>query len=144
MVALAVLLALVASGCVGPSRTDADYRRKAANAAEAMVSIAESTRLTVEVASDGRGPGPYVSLRMREAETSADGVIASFAAVQPPSTSADRVREELLRVLEDTSSVVADLRIAAYRNELDRLPELAEPLEELVPRLEHFMEIAPT
>lgn len=132
----------VMPACVGPSRTDADFRRKAANSAEAMLSSIRAARLTVEAAD--RAPAPYVSLRLSESEATADSVITSFASVQPPSASADRLRSELLRQMHAASTVLAELRIAAYRGELDRLEDIAEPLSGIDRRLLRFMKIAPT
>ncbi len=142
-IALAGLI-VVAAGCVGPSRTAADYRRKAANSAEAVVSAVESALLTVEVARDGRAPAPYVALRLSEDGESVASVETAFGVVQPPSPKLDSLRSDTLTVIADASDVLEELRIAAYRGELHRLPEIARGLEELLEPLRRLMESAPT
>lgn len=141
-VALSVLLLLPA--CVSPSRTDRDYRRKAANSAEAMISVAQSARLSAEVASADKAPGRYVSLRMSESESDAEWIITGFSAVQPPDSGADDLRDDLLKVLDETATVITRLRLLAYRGELEQLAEEAAPLEELTRRLEEFEKLGET
>jgi len=109
-----------------------------------LVSAVESALLTVEVASDGRAPGPYVSLRLSESEETAASVETSFGAVQPPDPDLDRLRTETLKVIGDAADVLEELRIAAYRNELHRLSEIAEGLEDPLAELRRLTEIAPT
>lgn len=141
--AAAVLLVL-APACVGPSRSDRDYRRKAAESAQAMVSTVETARLAAEVAADGRGAPPYIAVVMRESETAAQSIVTSFSVVQPPSESARRLRREVLTVLEQASSSIGELRIAAYRAELETMPEVSKPLDDLVGKLRRVMDLAPT
>lgn len=139
------MLVLCAAGaCVSPSRTADDYRRKVANTAEAVLSAAESAILTAEVAGDGRAPAPYVSLRMSESEETVGSVETAFGAVQPPDPGLDALRNETLTVVGEAADVLAELRLAAYRAELRRLPEIAGGLEGPIRRLRRLMEIAPT
>ena len=145
---LSVLAPLVAlgltAGCVGPSRTTEDYQRKIANSAEAVVSAAESALLTVVVAGDGRAPAPYVSLRLSESEETAASVETTFGAVQPPDPALGKLRAETLKVIGQASDVLEDLRLAAYRAELQRLPGIARDLEQPLRHLKRLTEIAPT
>ncbi len=130
--------------CVGPSRTSADYERKVANSAEAVISAVESALLTVELAADGRAPAPYISLRLSESEETAASVETSFGSVQPPHPALDALRSETLGVIGDVSDVLEELRLAAYRAELHRLQAIAAKLEQPVGQLRRLMEIAPT
>lgn len=132
------------AGCVGPSRTTSDYQRKVANSAEAVISAAESALLTVEVATEGKASAPFISLRLSESEETAASVEAGFGAVQPPDPRLDELRTETLTVIGDASDVLEELRLAAYRAEIDRLDEIAEELEEPLARLRRLVEIAPT
>lgn len=130
--------------CVGPSRTTEDYQRKVANSAEAAISAVESALLTVEVADDQRDVPPYVSLRLSEDEEAIAAVETAFGAVQPPDPELDALRSETLATIGNAADLLEELRIAAYRAELERLPEIAEELEEPLDHLRHLMEIAPT
>lgn len=141
---LPIALVLVFAGCVGPSRTDGDFRSKTAESAQMMISLIETARLTAEVAGQGKASPPYVSVQLSEAETDAASVITAYSSVQPPSRSADRLREEALAAFDAAHGHLEKLRIAAFRAELEKLPQIAEPLGETVKRLERFGEVAPT
>lgn len=139
-----IALVFLFGGCVGPSRTDGDFRSKTAESAQVMISLVETARLTSEAAAEGKASAPYVSVQLSEAETDAASVITAYSSVQPPSRSADRLREEALAAFDAAHGHLEKLRIAAFRAELDKLPHLAEPLAETVQRLERFEEVAPT
>jgi hypothetical protein len=139
-----VLLLLIGTACVGPSRTQRDYERKVANSAEAMVSSVQSALLIVETTRGDKSPGPYVSLHLSELEESAHAVETALGAVQPPDPALDELREEALTTIGDAGDVLEELRLAAYRSELHRLPEIARGLQEPLRHLERLTEIAPT
>lgn len=130
--------------CVGPSRTEWDYERKVANSAEAVASAVESALLTVETVQAGKAPPPYVSLRLSESEESVHAVETALGTVEPPDPSLDDLRSEALAVIGDAADVLEELRLAAYRAKLERLPQIATRLEEPLARLRKLMEIAPT
>jgi hypothetical protein len=114
-----VVLALASTAltaCVGPSRTDDDYHRKAGNTAEAMRSAVESGRLVADLVLHDRAFGPYASIAASEAEQAAGGVQAAFDSVQPPSKAADEVRASLDPLLQEAAGALADLRIAVRRH----------------------------
>ena len=144
IIAATLITAGFLGGCVGPSRTDGDYKRKTAESAEVMISLVESARLVSKLGAEGKAFAPYVSLQLSEAETDAGSVITAYASVQPPSRSADRLRSEALDVLDAAHAQLEELRIAAFRAELDELSELVEPLADIVERLKRFEDIAPT
>ena len=144
LILLVLIVIVVATSCVGPSRTQSDYERKVANTAQAVVSSIESALRTVEVAADQLAPSRYVSLHLSETEEGVSAVETGFGAVQPPDPHLDELRAEVLTVIGQASDVLEELRIAAYRGQLDLLPELAGGLKEPLKRLRGFMEIAPT
>jgi hypothetical protein len=141
LVTALLVTALLATGCAGPSRTDEDFRRKAANTAAAMVAVVETARVTAGAAGSGRLLAPYVAVTLSNAEDDANGIVATFDSVQPPSAAADALRAGLDAALQPAASTLAGLRIAARRGQLDRLPSLAEPLGELSARLERYAEV---
>lgn len=130
-----VVLGLVA-GCAGSSRTDEDYRRKAANTAEAAASAVNTALLGVRAAGKDRVTGPYISVLLGEAESDLLAVQSTFETRQPPSAKADAVRDRLGRVLTDAADALADVRIAARRGAVRSLPETAEALPAVAKRLE--------
>lgn len=137
-VALLVLVLLTA--CVSPSRTDRDFELKAGNSAKAAASAVATALLGVEAAAEHKAFGPYLSVLLGSAEKDAESVQAQFGSVQPPSEHADRVRAVLGEQLSAAVEGLQQLRIAVRRGELDRLEEVAEPLEEVLEELRALSE----
>ena len=141
---LALALALAASGCVGPSRTAADYREKAANAAESMRSAVETARLAVTADAHGSSTARYTSLVLSESEDDASSIALSFEVVQPPDEASIALREQVTTVFEAVTSTLSELRIAARAGRHAELPHLAANLDELSASLLELTELAPT
>lgn len=141
---VAALLLAGASGCVGPSRSTADYREKAANAAEAMTSAVSTARLVVQQRADGQAPGSYTALVLSESESDARSITTSFEAVQPPDAAADRIRVDLAPVLSSATDLLTDVRIAARRDDADALARAGPALAGVIDSLRPFVEMVPT
>ena len=139
--AAAVLLAVLLSGaCVGPSRSDADFRLKAGNTAKAVRSALETALLAADGAGDGKLTSNYVSVILGEAEQDASAAQATFDSYQPPSAAADQLRSDVDDLLSDAIDGLAALRITARRGQLDRLPGIAEQLHPVSTALEQVEE----
>lgn len=138
----AVTLVVVAAvaGCAGSSRSDEDYRHKAANTAEAAASAVSTARLAVEAAGKGRLTGPYVSVLLGEAETDLLAAQGTFESRQPPGEAADTVRERLGTLLDDAADALAEVRVGARRGEVRELAEHTGELRGAAERLEGFEE----
>jgi hypothetical protein len=132
--ALAAVVLL--AGCAGSSRTDEDYRRKAANTAEAAASAVNTALIGVRAAGKGNVTGPYVSSLLGEAETDLLAAQSTFESRQPPSVKADAVRDRVGKVLEDAADALADVRIAARRGVVRDLPEEGAALPGVAKRLD--------
>jgi hypothetical protein len=138
-----VLAVLTAAGCiqyVSPSRTLADYESKAVNTAEAVLSAVATAALTVQVVDDDRTIGPTVAVLLSEAESDAGAAASTFDGVQPPSEEAEEVFEELEPLLDDATSRLRDLRVAARRNGADDVVAAGADLARLAADLEAFIE----
>jgi hypothetical protein len=133
-----VLLLLMA--CVAPARSSDAYEGKAADTAESVASAVETARLAVSAARDGRAFAQYLSVVLTEAEQGAGGSGNVFATIQPPDQGSARLRDELLDLVDRAESVLADLRIAVRSDQLERLPDIARPLEALGEQLARFAE----
>lgn len=143
-VVVALVTTLLLAACVGPARTEHAYLTKASHASKMAVSVIASAELAVVASARGDATAAYTSVQLREAESTANAVIDSFGSIQPPTTDMDHVRSELLTLLDETSTALAELRIAAYRGRLGRLPELAAPLAGLARELRGFhLPVAP-
>lgn len=137
---LLTVLLISAAGCAGSSRTDEDYRRKAANTAEAAVSAVNTALLGVRAAGEGKVTGPYVSTLLGEAEKDLSAAEDAFNTRQPPGERADRVRDRLGSVLSDAADALADVRIAARRGHIRELPEAGKGLVPVAERLKRLEE----
>jgi hypothetical protein len=132
---------IVAAGCfqpVGPARTFHDYELKAESTAKSARSSVETAQLAVQVATENRAFPPYVSVLLSEAENDAANSQGTFEGIQPPDARADRLRDQLGSLLNETGDVLSKLRITARRAQLERLHEEARPLPSLSKRLDRF------
>ncbi len=135
------LLVVAAAGCfqpVGPARTFHDYELKAESTAKSARSSVETARLAVRIATRDRAFPPYVSVLLSEAETDASNSQGTFEGIQPPDHRADRLRDQLTTLLNETGDVLSTLRITARRADLERLRSEAKPLPALSRRLDRF------
>lgn len=133
------LLAVALTGCVAPAFSVGAYEGKAAATADDAVSAIESAILTATVAADGKAFGPYVMVEMREAEDAASWSQQAFDSMQPPDDpKADQLKSQLDDMLTQAVSIIEDLRIAARRGQLQQLPQIAKPLEDLSKKLDDF------
>ena len=138
--ALAVVVLLTVTGCVGPSRTDADFELKAGNTAKAVASALSTARLAADAAGRGKATSNYVSVVLGEAEEDASAAQATFDSYQPPSAAADKLRTDLDSTLSDAIDGLSALRITARRGQLDRLPKISEQLGPVATTLEQISE----
>jgi hypothetical protein len=130
------------TGCVGPSRTDTDFRHKAANTAETVSGIIGTVQVALAALARNGVPAPYLSVTIAEADDDASAVVDTFDSVQPPSEQADDLRSKLDDVLQQAVSTLDDLRIAVRRGELRELPQRAGSLASFRERLQQLMDVA--
>ena len=131
-------LVVVAAACVAPTRTEAAYRAKAADTAEAVVSAARTVLLTARVAAADQSFGPTVAVSVANAEVDAASARDAFTSIQPPDAASDAMRRNLLPQVQRAVGIIALVRIAARRHQLDRLPAIAAPLGPISARLDRF------
>jgi hypothetical protein len=125
---------------VSSARTSDDYRHKAKDTAESVLSSVQTARLAARVATRGDAFGPFVSVVLSESDTAVDNAQRVFEGVQPPDTRSDAVRARLGRLTSASGDVVSRLRITARRGELGRLERRARPLRDLATALRRFIE----
>jgi hypothetical protein len=139
-VLVACLLAPLLAACVLPARSFEAYAGKAAATADAVVSAARTAMLTAGAAAAHRLLGPATSIALQEAEEDASSARDHFLSIQPPDAASDALRARLDALLEPVTRALSELRIAARRGELARLPALARPLHDLSAQLERIAE----
>ena len=134
------LVLVLLSGCAGPSRTDGDYRAKAANTAEAVVSAVNTARLALDALREDRVPAAYLTRLVAEAEEDALAAQQAFDSVQPPSEAADSVHDHLDELVNDALDALRTLRVGARRGDTATLLAETAPLADVAQRLEDFEE----
>ncbi len=129
-----------ASGCVLPARNDGAYESKAANSATSAVSDARTAMLTAALAVGGRTFQALAAVQLAESATGASSTAGTFASIQPPDTSSDGLRTELLPLLQRSAALIADMRIVARRGDAPALANLRTSLAPVADALERFAE----
>jgi hypothetical protein len=137
---LALSLVVLLGACTGPVRSSAVYESKAGETAKVVGSAVQSARLAVDAASGRKAYGRYLTQVLLDAEEDATAAQGTFDGIQPPDRRADQLRDSLDKLLDEATSTLADLRVAARRGHLGELRGLAEPLPRLSDRLDAFAE----
>lgn len=138
-----VLAAVMAAGCVGPTLDGHEYREAAVDSLDRARDRLDAARLTADAAGRGHAPAPLVATTMGELETATAYAQEAFATRQPP-TGSDAVRKDTLPLLHEASSLLAEVRIAAFRGDLAAVGHRTDDLDELAGRLEQrARELAP-
>jgi hypothetical protein len=133
------VLALLLTGCVTPAPTTSAYEGKAASTAQAAVSAVRTALLAEDAYARGKLTAAYLESTLVDAEESLGSVQTTFDSVQPPDTrAADDLRGTLDPLLEDAGSGLADLRIAARRDDAAALTSTAAHLTGVADKLDAF------
>jgi ABC-type amino acid transport substrate-binding protein len=138
LVAGVALLALTA--CVGPSRSDADYKAKAANTAEAIASSVNTVRVGIDALRANRVQAAYLSRLVAEAEEDALSAQQAFDSVQPPSGTADDVHDRLQTIEQDALDALHAVRVAVRRGHDAEAIGYADALAQSAEKLRKFEE----
>jgi hypothetical protein len=116
-----------------PPRSDAAYQKSASDTAGFLHSQLETARLWVEERPTQVFDSSLV-VAIEESETDANTTLSRFAGYDPPSGQED-LRTRLTTLGEQATTLLAEMRIAAHREDWDRLEELrgkaAKPSTEL-------------
>lgn len=133
---LVVLVVVVASSCVSPTHPVYNYEVKAAVALKNAESSAGAAYLATQQVEAGRSTEGLFAVLAGQAEENASHATSAFDTRQPPGTRGDEIRAKVLPVLEEITSVLTDVRIAAFRGDIPAAVEAAEPLPELIAKSE--------
>ncbi|GAA4059636.1 hypothetical protein [Nonomuraea soli] len=136
--ALAVLAALAVTSCSSPAWDHHDYALKAGMTAESAASDVEFVRLAVQHEPDLTRP--YLKTVLTEAAGSLSSLNDQFGAVQPPSASADAMRDQVLGLTQEAAEQVQDLLIQVRRDRIADPAGAAAALGEVGAELRAFGE----
>ena len=133
-----LVLVLLLSGCVSPSRTDRDYQLKAGNTAKSVASAVATALLAARAAADGKAGGPYLTVVLVNAEKDALAVQSTFDSIQPPSRTADELKSQVDELVTAATSGLTEMRTLVRRGQLGTLPGLAQRLRPTLDDLQTF------
>jgi hypothetical protein len=136
-----LFVAVLCAGCVLPAPTYSAFESKAAESAASAVSDARTALLAAALAIGDRSFAPVISVQLAESATGASSTAATFASIQPPDAASDRLRARLLPLLQRAADLIAHMRIAARRGDVEALRELRGPLVPVADALEGFAEV---
>jgi hypothetical protein len=115
---------------------------KARNSAKAALSAVATSQLAARLVRDQGAFSTYVSVVLDSAERDITSVESTFSSIQSPSQASDRLRDELDQVLNDASSTISAMRIAARRDERHDLLQSADDLPKLSDKLQKYTELS--
>jgi hypothetical protein len=133
-----IVIVVSSPSCVGSARTFQAYEADAVATAAEVRSAAGTAILAVNASRAERITANYLSVVLSETEDAGSSAQSQFDSVQPPGAEADRLRANISPTLDKTNKILTELRIAVRRSDLEGLPALAEPLRELVSKLDDF------
>jgi hypothetical protein len=138
VLALLASVTIGTSGCVAPARSYDAYEGKAADTADSVLSAVETARLAATAGGEDDAFAQYLSVVLGEAEGDASGARGLFESIQPPDPRSDRLRAELVRLLDRAVDDLARLRIWVRRGDVAGLPRLDRPLQSVSQELDAF------
>jgi hypothetical protein len=137
---LSLLLLGPLGACVGPARTDRLYEGKAVETAKTIRSAVETARLAATAAGRGKATGQYESVVLGDAENDAGAAMGAFDSIQPPGPRSDALHHRLSPLFQSATDILRQLRIAARRSELSKLPAIARGLAPVSLELAGFVD----
>jgi hypothetical protein len=135
--AVAVVAVVLASlwYVIAPPRGVDSYRERASITTGTLRSQVQTARIWLRTLARDDTLRTSAGVGLREADEDASAAAASFEGYDPP-RGTDALRARLSTLAEETTTVLGDLRIAAQRDEWDRLDEIGQPLPALAGRLD--------
>jgi hypothetical protein len=128
----------MSGACVGSARGETDYQKKAVATTEHVRSSVRTVQLAAQAAREDDALEPFLSRVISQAEDDASSALNGFETIQPPSVTADQLREEVGQIASDAISLLAQARIAMRRGDINAVTELEDLLTEAGDNLEQF------
>ena len=129
---------MLASACVGPALTEESYRRKAVASLEQVDATVAGTRIALDAAVNGRSFSTATAVNVRQHEETVSWVHSAFSTRQPP-PGADGIRDAVVPLLADAAALMAEIRIAANRSDVEQLGRRKTELTDLTERIDRAL-----
>jgi hypothetical protein len=142
VLAVALGVALAASGCATSEGDPTLYHDEAVSTLEAAQSLAETVLIALDARLHDRTFGRAADDAVSGAESSLTSTAGTFEALQPP-PGADAVRDATSKVLSAAEDAVAAARIAIRRDDRAEMRQARDALGKAVRDLEHAPDSLP-
>jgi hypothetical protein len=120
-----------------PPRNSGEYRHRAAVTAELLRSQVQTARLLIQMAQSDRATSRFVTVGFEEAEADAVDTGGQFLAYDPPQRD-EELRTRLEALSSETTSALAQARIAVHAGRSEELASVVDRLRRLAERLDSF------
>lgn len=130
------------AGCTGASGSSDDYRRKVANAAQAVDSTVNIAELDAELVRDDKTLATELKISLQQAYSDASSTLSGFDAVLPPGPSDVALQQRLDSALSAAVSLLLAMRVRAGQGREAELPPLIPQLQAMSVRLKQFEQLA--
>ena len=131
-----VLLAVVLTGCAGPTIRDQAVYNQAEKSATAMVSELQTVLVATKAQLDSRSWWRYADVVVTDSETAATSIQSTFASRQPPSRSSNRIYSETSTALSDAADLITQMRVALRQQDIPAMEKLRPKIAKAASDLE--------
>lgn len=132
----AVAVSFVLTGCVLPARDPGAFEANAEGALSSAVSEARTGALVLRARLEGKVTNAYADTVITDGESAIGPIEDSFGNVDPPGPRDDRLRNDVMSLLGDTSDAFATARISVRRGDVGQMRTAATQLTEVADRME--------
>jgi len=133
--AAAALLAVVLTGCAGPTIRDQAVYNQADKSANAMVSELRTVLVATKTQLANRSWWRYADVVVTDSETAATSIQSAFTSRQPPSRSSNRIYADTSTALSDAAELITQMRVALRQRDVTTMeklrPEIAKAATDL-------------
>jgi hypothetical protein len=136
-VLVVVLVGLTVWYVSAPPKGSDGYRERMGETTRTVRSQVQSARLWAAAFTAGDSLSAPTAVALEEADQDASAAASQFESYEPPD-GVIALRARFVSLASEATGALADLRIAAQREEWRRLGVLAEPLDALAVRLARF------
>lgn len=141
-VLIAGVLLTMTAACTGTSRTDSDYRHKAANTAQALDSAVNIAELDAELVQRHKALSRELAVSVQQAYADGSSTVNGFDAVLPPGPAAARLQKRIDATLSAALDLLRDVRVQVGRGQEGALPSMIPDLRDASNRLKKFEQLA--
>ena len=139
--ALAVLVGVMA-GCVEhpglPAKTNGAYEQKSKLTADAAGSAVGTVVLVLDAEALDNTTAVYRDETISDAEDDLAATVGSFSSIQPPTDRSAALRDDVMDVLDEATSEVAEVRIALRLGHRRQALDQRQSLERIGSKLEEL------